>query len=66
MWDSFTPAIEEYIRSCSLSRYLRQDRREYLNCRDFIHPGFGMLSLATQLIANYVCNGDIVDLPLQI
>ena len=58
IWDSYIPAVEEYLRGCSLTRFSRQDTNQYFYCTDYLHPGFGVLSFATQIIFNHVCKCD--------
>lgn len=53
MWDSLNAFTEEYLRACGSHK--RSDRHKYLNCNDFIHPGFGALSIGTQLLVNHLC-----------
>jgi hypothetical protein len=57
MWDAINAVVEEYIRACTLTKYERQDKEWYSKCRDFIHPGFRALFIATQLIINHICEG---------
>ncbi|EFX67892.1 hypothetical protein DAPPUDRAFT_260933 [Daphnia pulex] len=64
MWETINLIVEEYLRGCALTRDERRDNENtdhervdngYLNCKDFIHPGMGALSIGTQLIINHIC-----------
>lgn len=55
IWDSVNVLVEEYLRACALTRVQRRDSSYYFNCNDFIHPGFGVLSSASQLFINHIC-----------
>lgn len=57
MWDSINAITEEYLRACGMNRILlRQDPYKYWNCKDFIHPGFGTISIGSQLFINHICS----------
>lgn len=55
MWDSVNMIVEDYLQACALNQMLRDDKLEYLNCDDFIHPGYIALSISTQLLINHIC-----------
>ncbi|KZS01920.1 Uncharacterized protein APZ42_001255 [Daphnia magna] len=55
IWDSISAIVEENVRACALTAFQRRDQKMYSNCYDFIHPGFGAVSLGSQLIFNHLC-----------
>jgi len=64
IWDTVNSIVEEYLRACTLTKDERRDNEHvdkervdngYFNCKDFIHPGMGALSIATQLIISHIC-----------
>lgn len=54
MWNSASPIVEEYIRSCIING--RQDNylKSYFDCTDYIHPGTSALTDTIQLLYNLV------------
>ncbi|XP_057368116.1 uncharacterized protein LOC130689121 [Daphnia carinata] len=60
IWDSINAIVEENVRACDLTAFERRDRKMYLSCYDFIHPGFRAVSLGGQLIFNHLCKIDDV------
>ena len=61
VWETINVVVEEYLRGCGLTDIQRQDRAEYVNCKDIMHPGFGALSIVVQLVMNHICNGQSAD-----
>ena len=57
VWETINVIVEEFWRGCGLTDVQRQDRTEYVNCKNDIHPGFGALSIAAQLVMNHICDG---------
>lgn len=55
IWDSINVIVEDYLNSCALTGMIRVDKAQYLNCDDFIHPGFVASSISTQLLINHIC-----------
>lgn len=55
IWDAVNIVVEEYLRACAITKIERQDTAEYMNCKDVMHPGFGALAIAAQLIMNHIC-----------
>ncbi|KAI9562641.1 hypothetical protein GHT06_010095 [Daphnia sinensis] len=55
IWDSVNTIVEENVRACLLTAFERSDRKMYLSCYDFIHPGFRAVSLGSQLIFSHLC-----------
>lgn len=55
IWDSINAVVEEYLRSCALIQRLRKDNSKYFSCDDFIHPGYGALSVGTQILVHHLC-----------
>lgn len=64
IWDSSDPLVEEYIRSCFILERKNSESfwealdysTPYINCYDNVHPGYLVLSQATQLLYNNIFN----------
>lgn len=58
VWDSGSPLVEEYIRSCLIQK--RQDAfyKSYFDCTDYIHPGLSAMTDITQILYNYLLPRD--------
>lgn len=49
--------VEDFLQACFFNQMLRDDVMQYLNCDDYIHPGYIALSVSTQLLINHICAG---------
>ena len=60
-WDSSNRVVEEYVRSCSVAeRTASQWIDTWMDCTDYIHPGYSAMTQTTQILINDMCNGALM------
>lgn len=61
LWDSTNHAVEEYVRSCQGKfRSASQWIDTWVDCSDYIHPGYNVITHNTQILLNYMCNDVLI------